>query len=210
GGFAGASTGQTGVSKDGDQWETFKGKGETLAGRKTKGKGISVRKAEAVSEGSKIIRTDNRRIVSNDTLDTETKVPAALNLPFGKLFFGFNVATYVPPVANSPPSSPDLSREAIFTGSGNTLNGRQTSQPSSSAKGKAKETDLKASSSSSWAGQGNTLGNSVPREIGMVGVGGARVPRPPQRQSTQVQRERSPTPDFGVDDDDDVIMIDSD
>uniref|UniRef100_A0A0W0FLH9 Putative ubiquitin fusion degradation protein I n=1 Tax=Moniliophthora roreri TaxID=221103 RepID=A0A0W0FLH9_MONRR len=200
-------TGQTSVSRDGDQWESFKGKGETLAGRKTKGKGISIRKAEAVAEGSKIIRTENRRIVSNNTLETETKIPAALNLPFGKLFFGFNVATYVPPVANSPPSSPDLSREAAFTGSGNTLNGHQTS---ASTKGKANETNSKALSSS-WTGQGNTLGNSVPREIGMVGVGGARVPRPPQRQGTQqVQRERSPTPDFGVDDDDDVIMIDSD
>ncbi|KAK7054777.1 ubiquitin fusion degradation protein [Paramarasmius palmivorus] len=211
GGFAGASTGQTGVSKDGDHWEAFKGKGETLAGRKTKGKGITQRKVEGVAEGSKIIKTDNRRIVSNNTLETETKVPAALNLPFGKLFFGFNVATYVPPVANSPTSSPDLSRESAFSGSGATLNGQQISQPSSSsAKGKGKEKEPEASSSS-WSGQGNTLGNSVPREVGLVGAGGARVPRLPQRQSTQqAQRERSPTPDFGVDDDDDVIMIDSD
>lgn len=57
GGFAGTSTGATTVSKGGDQWESFKGKGETLGGRKTKGKGISHRKAEQVSEGSKIIRT---------------------------------------------------------------------------------------------------------------------------------------------------------
>lgn len=57
GGFAGASTGQTTLSKGGDHWESFKGKGETLNGRKTKGKGISHRKAEEVPEGSKIIRT---------------------------------------------------------------------------------------------------------------------------------------------------------
>jgi ubiquitin fusion degradation protein 1 len=57
GGFAGTSGAAT-VSKGGDQWESFKGKGETLAGRKTKGKGISVRKAEDVSAGSKIIRTE--------------------------------------------------------------------------------------------------------------------------------------------------------
>lgn len=58
GGFAGATTGITTVSKGGDQWESFKGKGETLGGRKTKGKGISHRKAEQVAEGSKIIRTE--------------------------------------------------------------------------------------------------------------------------------------------------------
>ena len=58
GGFSGTSTGITAVSKDGDQWESFKGKGETLGGRKTKGKGISHRKAEQVPESSKIIRTE--------------------------------------------------------------------------------------------------------------------------------------------------------
>jgi ubiquitin fusion degradation protein 1 len=57
GGFAGASTGITTVSKGGDQWESFKGKGETLSGRKTKGRGISHRGVEQVAEGSKIIRT---------------------------------------------------------------------------------------------------------------------------------------------------------
>jgi ubiquitin fusion degradation protein 1 len=58
GGFAGTSTSSTALSKGGDQWESFKGKGETLGGRKTKGKGISHRKAEQVPEGSKIIRTE--------------------------------------------------------------------------------------------------------------------------------------------------------
>lgn len=54
----GASKSGTAVSKGGDRWESFKGKGETLAGRKTKGRGISHRQAEAVPEGSKIIRTE--------------------------------------------------------------------------------------------------------------------------------------------------------
>ena len=52
------TTRPAGVSKDGDQWEAFKGKGETLGGRKTKGRGITHRKIEDVSEGSKIIRTE--------------------------------------------------------------------------------------------------------------------------------------------------------
>ncbi|KAJ8078876.1 ubiquitin fusion degradation protein [Marasmius tenuissimus] len=208
GGFAGASTGQTNVSKGGDQWESFKGKGETLAGRKTKGKGISHRRVEEVASDSKIIRTDNRRIVSNNTLDQDAKVPAALNLPFGQLFFGFNVSAYVPPATESPTSSPQIG-QAAFGGSGVTLNG-QRSQPSSSSK-KGKEKETQPESTYSWSGTGNSLGSSVPNEVGRVGAGGARVPRLPQRQSTkQQQRERSPTPDFGVDDDDDVIMIDSD
>ncbi|KJA27115.1 hypothetical protein HYPSUDRAFT_132045 [Hypholoma sublateritium FD-334 SS-4] len=110
GGFAGTSTGATAVSKDGDHWESFKGKGETLNGRKTKGKGISHRKPEQVAEGSKIIHTDQHKIVSNSTLESEVKVPAALNLPYGQLFFGFNVATYVPPVVapGSPQSGPQV------------------------------------------------------------------------------------------------------
>ena len=58
GAFAGTSTGEVSVSKGGEKWESFKGKGETLQGRKTKGKGISHRKAEAAPEGSKIIRTE--------------------------------------------------------------------------------------------------------------------------------------------------------
>lgn len=57
GGFAGGS-GSTAVSKGGDQWEVFKGRGETLGGRKTKGKGVSVRKAEPVAADSKIYRTE--------------------------------------------------------------------------------------------------------------------------------------------------------
>ena len=52
--FAGGGT----ITKSGDQWEVFKGKGETLGGRKTKGKGVSHRKAEDAPEGSKIIRTE--------------------------------------------------------------------------------------------------------------------------------------------------------
>ncbi|KAF8163390.1 ubiquitin fusion degradation protein I [Crassisporium funariophilum] len=209
GGFAGNSTGTTTVSKDGDQWESFKGKGETLGGRKTKGKGISHRRVEQVAEGSKIIRTDQHRIVSNNTLESDVKVPAALNLPFGQLFFGFNVAAYTPPepkVIGSPEPTPQS--PPTFSGSGNTLSGRSNPAQSTNNDVKGKKKATTAESSHSWGTPGNTLGmNSIPREIGPVGAGGARVPRPPQRNNTK--KERSPTPDWGVDDDD-VIMIDSD
>jgi ubiquitin fusion degradation protein 1 len=48
----------TAVSKGGDAWETFKGRGETLGGRRTKGRGITNKPAEQVSTSSKIIRTE--------------------------------------------------------------------------------------------------------------------------------------------------------
>jgi ubiquitin fusion degradation protein 1 len=63
GGFAGAGPSGANVSKGGDQWESFKGRGETLGGRKTKGKGITHRKAEQVAEGSKIIRTESAFLI---------------------------------------------------------------------------------------------------------------------------------------------------
>jgi len=143
--------------------------------------------------------------VSNDTLDTDAKVPAALNLPFGQLFFGFNVVTYTPP---SPPSSPAGTDQhsSPFSGTGNTLSGRSNpSVSTSTSKGKEKE---RATSDHTW-GSGLSLGGP---QGGPVGVGRARVPQPPQRGD---RKQRSPSPeeeeeeDWGVDDDD-VIMIDSD
>ncbi|KAH8835101.1 ubiquitin fusion degradation protein I [Flagelloscypha sp. PMI_526] len=198
-----------GLSKGGEGWESFKGKGETLGGRKTKGKGISVRKADAVSKDSKIFRTDQHRVVSNATFEHDERVPAALNLPFGQLFFGFNVPTYVEPTPAEGPSSPTIASQP-FSGSGATLNGRSTGS-SSAAKGKGKEKENKQESKD-WGslGGGNTLGQAVPREIGQVGAGGARVPRPRTKPKEAPKRERSPTPDWGVDSDDDAIMVDSD
>jgi ubiquitin fusion degradation protein 1 len=49
--------------------------------------------------------------VNNDTLEENVKVPAALNLPFGKLFFGFNVTPYRPPEPKETPSSPGESSQ---------------------------------------------------------------------------------------------------
>jgi len=107
-----------------------------------------------------------------------------------------------------------LQRTAAFGGSGQSLNGRSVANPQtalSSNKGKSKEKQT-TESSASWTGEGRTLGSSAPREMGTVGAGGARVPRVPQRNSKGKAKERSPSPDidWGVDDDEDVIMIDSD
>jgi len=59
------------------------------------------------------------------------------------------------------------------------------------------------------------LGGAIPRSLGPTGAGGASIPRLPNRQQSSkdkqkvVEKERSPTPDWGVDDDD-IIEIDSD
>jgi ubiquitin fusion degradation protein 1 len=211
GGFTAPNAG-TVVSKDGDQWESFKGKGETLGGRKTKGKGISHRKPEKAPESSKIFRTDQHRIVSNSSLASDIKVPAALNLPFGQLFFGFNVAVYTRPPPSNPPSSPTAGspEAAPFAGSGNTLSGRAGP---SALKGKEKEKETVKENKETW-GAGQTLGarsatTFVPPSFrGNVGSRGPRLQRPLPRNAAK-QKERSLSPDWGVDDDD-VVMIDSD
>jgi ubiquitin fusion degradation protein 1 len=67
----------------------FQGQGQSLSGKKAKGK--KDKGIEAVDQYSPIRRTDQPRIVTNDTQIGDKKVPAALNLPFGKLFFGYQV-----------------------------------------------------------------------------------------------------------------------
>ncbi|EJD02407.1 UFD1-domain-containing protein [Fomitiporia mediterranea MF3/22] len=236
GAFAGTSTGETTLSKGGEVWESFKGKGETLNGRKTKGRGISQRGIENLQEGSKVFRTDKRRIVTNDTLDTDTYTPAALNLPHGKLFFGFKHIPYNVPddhtVVNGsgPSTSTSIGGEtSSFSGSGNTLSGRtlgNSSTPSANAKGKGKEKEEEDERSSDqnqqpnlnnthgW-GRGQTLSSAASRRLaddGPVGAGGARVPRPSARSVNKqvVEREPSPEMDWGVDSDEEPIYVDSD
>ncbi|CCM00481.1 uncharacterized protein FIBRA_02515 [Fibroporia radiculosa] len=208
--FAGSGTRGAAVSKGGDHWESFKGKGETLSGRKTKGKGVSHRKVEEAPQDSKIIRTDKQHIITSDDLDSEVSVPAPLNIPFGKLFFGFNIPPYVPPKEKDV----DGEQPHIFAGTGNLLSGKLQSQSSSSstAKGKSKET---AASTASWGSGGQALGSRSSRPPVLsapqaVGAGGAPVPVP--RGSTaqkQPPPESDSESDWGVDDDEDVV-IDSD
>jgi ubiquitin fusion degradation protein 1 len=121
-----------------------------------------------------------------------------------------------------PPSRGSLIQPpATFLGPGNSLNGRATGSPTQSAgKGKSKateDTEAKKVDEARWGtGQGRSLGSRPSNGVdtrtfgaGLVGVGGASVPRLSQRSKKPRRRERSPTPDFGIDDDD-VIVIDSD
>ena len=115
-----------------------------------------------------------------------------------------------------------LEPPASFIGAGNSLGGRPAGS-SAQSKGKSKATEdtgaKKAADGATWgSGQGRSLGSRPTNGAGaqslgagLVGVGGASIPRPPQRSAKKPsRRERSPTPDYGVDDDDDVIVIDSD
>lgn len=156
-------------------FEAFKGSGQTLNGRKTKGKGTSVRKIAPVDPDSMIYRTDKPKMVTNEMLTDGRQVPAALNLPFGKLFFGYTVIPYKAPAsegsgasgsgASSPP--PVAQTPSFGGGPGQTLSGRaprQTrtpvTQPGSTAAGGSttKPDDGK------WKGKGNSLtGGSRPK-----------------------------------------------
>ncbi|KDQ17967.1 hypothetical protein BOTBODRAFT_171661 [Botryobasidium botryosum FD-172 SS1] len=113
-----------GVAETGD-FESFKGTGQTLNGRKTKGKGKSARKIEEVDASSKIIRTNKPRTTTVDELGNDRPAPAPLNLPFGHLFFGYPFVPYRAPEtsANDAPHQPPS-----FAGTGNTLAGPSSRQ----------------------------------------------------------------------------------
>ncbi|KAF8682395.1 UFD1 protein [Rhizoctonia solani] len=128
-GIAGPSAGPSADAPGG--FDPFKGSGQTLAGRKTKGKGKSVRKIEEVDPSSTIIRTDKLRTMTTDDLENTARAPAPLGLPFGKLFFGYAVVPYKEPEVTTEETTPEPESTA-FSGSGQTLGGGP--QPSASSR----------------------------------------------------------------------------
>jgi len=136
------------------------------------------------------------------------KVPAALTLPPGQLFFGFNVVPYTPP--QKPSSDPNGSPPTTFGGTGHSVDGRavaQASNATSSATGRSED----QSTSHNWGTSGQVLSSRSSVGMKQVSQGAGKVaPRSsPQKNPKSKQRERSPSPDWGVDEDE-VIMIDSD
>lgn len=129
----------------------FRGTGQSLSGKKIKTK--KDRQIEQLDNSSLVRRTDKPTIVTNDTQLTEKKVPAALNLPFGKLFFGYEVI----PVGGKESDKPKPSTQT-FSGSGTTLSGRAP------PKRKEKEPESKPSeplTSAFTLGGGRTLADSA-------------------------------------------------
>ncbi|KAL7409963.1 ubiquitin fusion degradation protein UFD1-domain-containing protein [Mrakia frigida] len=127
---AGSATGGGGdTSGDGEAaFEAFVGGGRTLNGRRTKGKGLT-RKIEEVEKDSKIQRTDKPRIIPTSALSAPAdKVPAALHLPHGKLFFGWTYKPFDPAggsgTASSSSSAPAPAPFSTLATNGATLSGR--------------------------------------------------------------------------------------
>ncbi|KAH7340212.1 ubiquitin fusion degradation protein UFD1-domain-containing protein [Rhizoctonia solani] len=133
-------------------FDPFKGSGQTLSGRKTKGKGKSVRKIEEVDSSSAIIRTDKLRTMTTDDLENTARAPAPLGLPFGKLFFGYPVVPYKEPEATNQDISPEP-ESTPFSGSGQTLAGG--SQPGTSSR--PSSSNAPASKPKTNWGKGTTL-----------------------------------------------------
>ncbi|MBW0517779.1 hypothetical protein O181_057494 [Austropuccinia psidii MF-1] len=105
-------------------WEAFKGGGRTMGGKIVKGKGVSKKKIEEVDASSKIFRTNTQRIVTPDTQVGERQVPARLELPFGTLFFGYEVRPYQVTNPQDQNSAAVPSPFSNITSNGNTLSGR--------------------------------------------------------------------------------------
>lgn len=127
----------------GRSWEAFKGTGQSMGGKRVKGKGISIKKVEEVEKDSKIFRTGGPKIVTADTQIGNRKVPAALHLPEGVLFFGYR---HTPPPKDNNDEKAEKVNEGghkppAFTGAGAgvTLSGRASrrfDQPVTAGKGK--------------------------------------------------------------------------
>jgi ubiquitin fusion degradation protein 1 len=148
--------------------------------------------------------------VSNSTLESDIKVPAALNLPFGQLFFGFRVTAYTPPPTTTSSDSPAPPEPTSFSGPGHALSGRRDlPNASSNEKGKGKEKATSSEETSASWGTGRTLRPTTAHSGHSVIGEEARVRGPSPRHEAKRQLSYSPLPDWD-DDDDDVIMVDSD
>ncbi|BGP29974.1 hypothetical protein JCM10296v2_001726 [Rhodotorula toruloides] len=184
------SVGSKGKGKETDEapaasWEAFKGTGNSLGGKRVKGKGVKAKAIEQVDENSRIFRTDQPRIVTADTQLGSRQVPAALNLPFGALFFGFDLPNARPPPGSVAEAAvkakaEEASRSAAapfanLTGSGATLSGRAARNAASAPAGAAAnggQTTGRASSAQPeqkptvpFSGSGNTLSGKKPVEV---------------------------------------------
>ena len=107
---SGRATPTNDAAASGSGFSAFTGSGNSLAGKRVKGKGLG-KKIEELEEGSLIRRTNIPRVVTNDTQIGSRHVPAALDLPHGHLFFGYNVLTPAQAQAAQPTRAGEIERE---------------------------------------------------------------------------------------------------
>ncbi|WVW87089.1 hypothetical protein I302_109146 [Kwoniella bestiolae CBS 10118] len=204
-------------SGDATPAESFTGVGQSLNGKKVKGKGLA-KKIEQVDGSSKINRNDGPRIITPESLaDDGRKIPAALVLPEGKFFFGFKYIPFDPSKAPKPTADtePDGGLQP-FGGNGQTLakkvqppKGARSpfKVPSPPPEAKVKE-EVKEEKPDPWAGLGN--GNTLKKSANQV-----REEKERNRQEV-IDATMLDEDDFmfdgddGEDGEDDVIEIDSD
>ncbi|CAG7853430.1 SubName: Full=Related to UFD1-ubiquitin fusion degradation protein {ECO:0000313/EMBL:CCA73171.1} [Serendipita indica DSM 11827] len=169
-----------GAVVDDDAFEAFKGRGETLNGRKTKGKGVRTggRKITEVDASSKIERTDKPKLITSSMLDMASSATATdaqpLNLEFGQLFFGYPVVPYKPPAqtqkekTEGEPSTSGIGLSVLDSlRGGNTLSGRPTPRsstpaPTGSERGGAATPDVPGTTAGAgyaWGAGGHALGS---------------------------------------------------
>ncbi|KAG8841343.1 ubiquitin fusion degradation protein [Serendipita sp. 411] len=179
-----------GTTLDGDlSFEAFKGKGETLNGRKTKGKGIkaSGRKIAEVDPSSKIERTDKQKFITSDMLETAASSASTANQPleleFGQLFFGYPVVPYTPPATpqtgdKAPPTSTGLGLSVLDSlRGGNTLSGRPTPRASTPVPAPVPVPDVVVSQPTeghNWGTGGQALG-SASRNVAKASTSGSKT-----------------------------------
>ncbi|KIR59464.1 ubiquitin fusion degradation protein 1 [Cryptococcus bacillisporus CA1873] len=202
--------------------ESFTGVGQSLSGKKVKGKGLA-KKIEEVDPSSKINRADGPRIINTSSLSSaNTQVPSALILPEGKFFFGFKYIPYNPSKAPKP-SLADQQKVELqpFGGEGNTLkNGKRVG--GGEGKGKGKEKVAEEEKEDPWAklGSGNTLkrttataasssSNPVPASAPQKEFETRKATEQEIIDATMLDEDDFMFED-GEDDEDDVIEIDSD
>ncbi|KAK0528090.1 ubiquitin fusion degradation protein [Tilletia horrida] len=124
-GAAGAGSGtpgRRGSTVTGEGAGSFKGAGQSLSGKKSKGK--KERPIEALDPHSLVRRTDVPRVVTSDTQIGEVRVPAALNLPFGQLFFGYDVKPAETTEQRKAREKEESEAKQPFGSGGQTLSGR--------------------------------------------------------------------------------------
>ena len=116
-----------------------------------------------------MIHRSQKKLITSEMLEGRGDGPAPLNLPLGKLFFGYAFVPYNPPSTVAAAQTPNT-----FIGGGNTLSGRRivptTPEGDVSPSGLESATPAPAHS---WGSGGQALGSA------------GRPPKPKEKKKTR-------------------------